>query len=246
MSSAVRAATRAPPPPSAGHPAVGTLSPMPAASGTTEFWSRAPGLFELATEIGAALERSPTTERVAPEIHRLAAGIPETPEPLSDMDPYLRSALLTAVIHAMRAEEEANRSELRVAVERVRQALRDLLDEQPVWRGGPKDAAMWLRQQHLSVEDIADLLQTSRATVQRWANPQDATEPSGTAADRVMVIAKIVNHLRHAMTARGAVQWLLRPHPALDDRRPVDDLKDPASYRLLVNLAAGTRSFQPT
>jgi uncharacterized protein (DUF2384 family) len=59
-------------------------------------------------------------------------------------------------------------------------------------------------------------------------------------------MAKVVNHLRHSMTPRGAVQWLLRPHPALDDRRPVDELKDPTSYRLLINLASGTRSFHPT
>jgi hypothetical protein len=49
-----------------------------------------------------------------------------------------------------------------------------------------------------------------------------------------------VNHLRHAMTARGAVQWLQRPHPEFDDRRPVDELKDPDSYRRLIRIASGT------
>jgi hypothetical protein len=210
------------------------------------FWVRGPELFELATEIGATLEGSPSTKVVAQPIRRLAAGIPETPEPLGGMDPYLRSALLTAMIHAMRAEEDEDRRELRVAVERVRQALRDLLDEQPVWRGGPKQAAVWLRQHHLSVNDLAQLVHASETTVRRWTNREDTTEPSGDAGDRVVVIAKIVNHLRHAMTPRGAVQWLLRPHPELDDRRPVDELKDASSYRFLVNLAAGTRSFHPT
>ena len=155
-------------------------------------------------------------------------------------------ALLTAVIHAMRAEEESNRGELRVAVERIRQALRDLLDEQPVWRGGPKDAAIWLRRQNLSVDSLVELLHASETTVRRWTSADDPTEPSGDAGDRVMVIAKVVNHLRHSMTPRGTVQWLLRPHPALDDRRPVDELKDPTSYRMLINLASGTRSFHPT
>jgi uncharacterized protein (DUF2384 family) len=162
------------------------------------------------------------------------------------MDPYLRSALLTAVIHAMRADEDHDRRALRIAVERIRQALRDLLDEQPVWRGGPKDAATWLRARGLSIEQLTELLQASETSVRRWTNPDDDTEPSGDAGDRVMVIAKIVNHLRHAMTPKGAVQWLLRPHPALDDRRPVEELKDPSSYRLLVNLASGARSFHPT
>jgi len=220
--------------------------PAVAVSDAEDFWTRAPALFALASEVGDALETSATTDPVAARIRRLAAGIPETPEPLSDMDPYLRSALLTAVIHAMRAEEESNRGELRVAVERIRQALRDLLDEQPVWRGGPKDAAIWLRRQNLSVDSLVELLHASETTVRRWTSADDPTEPSGDAGDRVMVIAKVVNHLRHSMTPRGTVQWLLRPHPALDDRRPVDELKDPTSYRMLINLASGTRSFHPT
>ena len=102
-----------------------------------DFWKRAPELFELANAVGQALESSPTAHSVEQQIRELAAGIPETPDPLSDMDPYLRSALLTAVIHALRAEENDDRSELRIAVERIRQALRDVLDERPVWRGGP-------------------------------------------------------------------------------------------------------------
>lgn len=208
-----------------------------------EFWSHAPALFDLAQSIEAQLERSDVSEAVSKELHRLAEAIPTTPEPLGDMDPYLRSAMLTAVIHAMRADDSGDRRELRIAVERLRQALRDALDEHPVWRAGPKDAAVWLRRQDLAASDLAELLATSQSTVRRWANPNDDTVPSGENADRVMVLAKIVNHLRHAMTARGAAQWLQRPHPALDDRRPIDELKDPASYRRLVHLASGTRSF---
>ncbi len=211
-----------------------------------EFWQRAPALFALANEVSQILETSETTDAVAEQIRELAAAIPETPEPLGEMDPYLRSALLTAVIHALRAVERGDRADLRIAVERIRQALRDVLDEQPVWRGGAKDAAMWLRKRDLSVEDLTELLNASQTSVRRWANPNDPTEPSAEAGERVVITAKIVNHLRHAMTARGAVQWMLRPHPALDDRRPVDELKDPESYRLLVNLASGVRSFHPT
>ncbi len=217
-----------------------------ATSGTADFWTRVPALFELADNVGLALESSETTDVVEEQIRELVASIPETPEPLDDMDPYLRSALLTAVIHAVRAEERGDRSQLRIAVERIRQALRDLIDEHPVWRGGPKDAAIWLRASGLTVEDLAELLHTSESSVRRWSNRDDETEPSGDAGDRVMAVAKIVNHLRHAMTPRGAVRWLLRPHPVLEDRRPVDELKDPTSYRLLVHLASGARSFHPT
>jgi uncharacterized protein (DUF2384 family) len=211
-----------------------------------DFWARAPELFALASSIGERLERAEVDDAVAESVRRLADAMPQTPEPLGGMDPYLRSALLTAVIHAMRAEEDRDRRALRIAVERIRQALRDALDEHPVWRGGPKDAAVWLRELGLPLAEIADVLAASESSVRRWANPDDDTAPSAENADRVMAVAKIVNHLRHAMTARGALQWLRRPHPALDDRRPVEELKDSQAYRSLIHLASGTRSTVAT
>jgi uncharacterized protein (DUF2384 family) len=86
----------------------------------------------------------------------------------------------------------------------------------------------------------------SADTVRRWTNPENSQSPSDDHADKVIVVAKIVNHLRHAMTPRGAVQWLLRSHPALDDRRPVDELKDAESYQRLIRLASNARSFVAT
>jgi hypothetical protein len=213
---------------------------------TTAFWSNAANLFKLAGDIGEALERSEVTEEIRTRVRVLADGIPPTPEPLDAMDPHLRSMLLTGVIHALRAEEDDNRRQLRLAIERVRQALRDVLDERPVWRAGAKDAAMWLRRQGLGAADLAAVLGASETSVRRWANPEDETAPAGESGDRVVVLAKVVNHLRHAMTARGALQWLQRPHPALDDRRPIDELKDPDSYRHIIHLASGMRSFVAT
>lgn len=211
-----------------------------------DFWARVPALFSLAETITARLEFAEVSQDVVDQVRQLADAIPGTPEPLSDMDPYLRSALLTGVIHALRAAENGERGELRVTVERVRQALRDLLDERPVWRGGPKHAAIWLREQGLTPSDIAGLLAISETSVRRWSSRDDETEPGGDNAARVMVVAKVVNHLRHAMTTRGVVQWLQRPHPSLFDRRPVDELKDPDSYRQLIHLASGARSFVAT
>ena len=154
--------------------------------------------------------------------------------------------MLTAVIHALPSEETDDRRELRIAVERIRQALRDLLDEHPVWRGGPKHAAVWLRQQGLRVNDLAEILGVSESTIRRWVSDEDESQPSGELAERVVVIAKVVNHLRHAITARGMVQWLERPHPELDGRAPIDEVKDADSYRRLINLASGARSFVAT
>lgn len=211
-----------------------------------DFWSHAPELYELAASLSERLTQSASGPGIANEIRSLAALIPRTPEPLGDLDPYLRSALLTAVIHAMAAQADGDDRELRIAVERIRQALRDALDEHPVWRAGPKDAAIWLRGQGIPLSDLAEILQASESSVRRWANPDDETHPSGENADRVVVIAKVVNHLRHAMSVRGTVQWLTRPHPVLDDRRPMDELKDPDAYRRVIHLASGARSMVAT
>lgn len=110
-----------------------------------DFWAHAPALFEEVNALGSALASSVLTDDIRGAVRRVAESIPETPEPLNAMDPYLRSALLTAVIHALRSEESSDRRELRIAVERIRQALRDLLDEHPVGRGGPKHAAVAAR-----------------------------------------------------------------------------------------------------
>lgn len=207
-----------------------------------EFWSRVPELLELTSTIGHELEDGRHAAEVRSGLRRLAASLPDTPEPLSDVDPYLSNAILTATVHALTAADAEEIDALRLAIERLRQALRDVGDERPVWQVGPKQAAVWLREQGIGVSDLSDVLFVAEGTVRRWTNPDDAQEPSGDNAERLLVLTKIVNHLRHAMTSRGAVQWLLRPHPLLDDRRPVDDLKDHASYQRLVHLASGTRS----
>lgn len=211
-----------------------------------DFWTLAPHLFEVANQTQAALSRSNITDEVRSGVQTLAAAIPEAPDSLAAMDPYLTRSLLQGVVHAMRAELGNDRPALRVALERIRQSLRDLLDERPVWQSGPKNAVMWLKATGIPMSDLAEVLDASETSIRRWASREDPTEPSDDKADRVMVVAKIVNHLRHAMTARGVVQWLQRPHPALEYRRPIDELKDASSYERLVHLASGSRSFVAT
>lgn len=192
------------------------------------------------------LERSANVGPVVDRVVALADALPKLADDYTEADPYLTRALQAATINALLAVRSADRSELRLAVERMRQALRDMLDERPVWRAGPKDAAVWLGEAGLAIDDLSQVFAVSPDTVRRWTNEANSQTPSGDHADHVVVVAKAVNHLRHAMTPRGVVQWLLRPHPALDDRRPVDELKDAESYQRLVRLASNARSFVAT
>lgn len=208
------------------------------------FWLTAPLLFDelkaFSTELGEAVDVTPGMHA---RLDVIASLIPETPDDLADVDPYLRDALLTAVIQAWRAFNKEDRRNLRIAVERARQAVRDLLDEAPVWTRGPKHAVYWLvHEAGLPPSELDELLGVSEATIRRWANPDESREPGGDQADRAVVLAKIVNHLRHAMTPRGVVRWLRREHPTLEYRSPLDELKDPDSYRSLIHLASGVRS----
>jgi hypothetical protein len=220
-----------------------TIAPAPAAH---DFWAVAPALRDRANEIQEALERTGTVRDIAEDVVALAGALPKFADDYAEADPYLTRSLHAGTIDALLAVRDEDRTQLRVAVERVRQALRDMLDERPVWRAGPKDAAVWLGSVGLSTDDLAEVFSVSADTVRRWTNPENSQSPSDDHADKVVVAAKIVNHLRHAMTPRGAVQWLLRPHPALDDRRPVDELKDAESYQRLIRLASNARSFVAT
>jgi hypothetical protein len=213
--------------------------------GAHDFWAVAPQLFEAATALQEALERTGDVE-VADDVVALAGALPPFPDDYAEADPYLTRALQTGTITALLAVGRGERGQLRLAIEQARQALRDMLDERPVWRAGTKDAAVWLGREGLATDDLAELFSVSPETIRRWVNPEIRQSPTDDQADKVVVVAKIVNHLRHAMTPRGAVQWLTRPHPALHDRRPVDELKDAGSYQQLIRLASSARSSTAT
>ena len=219
------------------------IAPAPAAH---DFWAVAPELRDRANEIQDALERADTLHEIGDAVVGLAGALPTLADDYTEADPYLTRALHSGTIEALLAVRDEDRAKLRLAVERIRQALRDMLDERPVWRAGTKDAAVWLGSVGLSTDDLAEVFSVSSDTVRRWTKPENTQVPSDDHADKVVVVAKIVNHLRHAMTPRGAVQWLLRPHPMLDDRRPVDELKDAESYQQLIRLASNARSFVAT
>jgi hypothetical protein len=207
-------------------------------------------LHEAAAEAGRHL----ATARVVPaEVGRVVAEVSEareaTPETeLAAVDPYLVLALDRGLLGAWRAlrdgADAARRDAVRVAVEQIRQALRDLGDDAPVADTRPaKDVARWLGEVlDASQADVAALLGVSPRQYQRWVSASDPAEPRGADAHRLRAVARLVAHLRHAWTGPGVVAWLTAPHPALEGHAPVSLLDDPDQLPRLRGLAASTRS----
>ncbi|MGK2958418.1 MAG: hypothetical protein ACSLFB_08495 [Acidimicrobiales bacterium] len=209
---------------------------------------------KLLPDVTDAGELLATSHLVSGELHDLVEAVIDR-LPIDDLevgfaevDPYLGEAILAGALVCTRAlrtkDPIKQRQMLRLSIERLRQALRDLLDETPTNDNQPLgEILQWLlltldTPQH----EIAELLGVSHRTLQRWVSPTAATLPSGDEAARVRVIARLANHLRHSYTGAGVIRWFQRPHPDLGKRSPRDLLDDPTEYPLLVKLASRARS----
>ncbi len=167
---------------------------------------------------------------------------------LARMDPYLFLALQQGALAAYRAMHEpdpaSERRQLRIGLERMRQALRDVAEEAPVRDARPaKEVARWLADTlHVSQAALAELAGTAPRTFQRWISAQDASAPQGEEERRLRTVARIANQLRHALSGPGVLAWFRRPRPELQGRSPAELLADPLATPDLLALAAAARS----
>jgi uncharacterized protein (DUF2384 family) len=226
---------------------------MTPASDASHFWQLAPALFQQLNAAGGSLAVS---EIVPQEVERsfeaLVNALPDTPEALGGANPYLVGALFASAVHGLQALHEEDphlrRRRLRIPLERARQALRDLLAEEPVMEDRPpKQVAEWLLQhEEIPRVDLARLLAVSPSTLRRWANPTVPAAPRGSEARRLRILARVVNQLRWSYTSAGVVEWLGRPHPMLKGEAPEVLLEDPEGALALLRLASATRAMTLT
>jgi hypothetical protein len=184
--------------------------------------------------------------RIGSDIMRIS------PEESEGIDPYLLLALHQGALVARFAldlgSETRKRSMLRVALEKMRQAVRDIVEGVPTAEDQPaKDVARWLVDV-LAVPqvDIAAVLGTNPRTFQRWISAADPSEPRDEEALKVRVLARIAQNLRHSFTGPGVLAWLDRPHPELKGAPPKNLLSKRADFEQLVHLAAAARSSAAT
>jgi hypothetical protein len=164
-----------------------------------------------------------------------------------EVDPYLSTTLFAGALRAVKAlrhdSASQRRRDVRVALEQVRHALRDITDAAPFAADVPvRDVLVRLADSlNVAQADLAELLDVSTRQLQRWLSP-DGPSLSGDDEARVRIVAQIVNHLRHVFTAPGVLAWFRRSHPHLG-KPPIELLDDPSSYPRLRDLAAASRSM---
>jgi hypothetical protein len=166
---------------------------------------------------------------------------------LSDVDPYFLLALQRGALLTLLSLDEEDpliqRRGVRLGLETMRQALRDVADTAAVAESvSPRQIAAWLVDVlDVSNAEVADLIDVAPRTFQRWLSPKETVEPHGVDAARLRIAARVANQLRHSLTGPGVVAWLYSPNRELKDQRPVDLLHHLESTPDLVRLAAGTR-----
>ena len=202
-------------------------------------------------DASSTLSRSATVPK---EIRDLVRGLPhrlhaDAPANALAGDPYLAENAYAGAALAAAAlldpDERAARKGARLALEQIRQALRDIVEGRPIDEDvPPARVASWL-EGALGVpqQQVAELVGTSARTWQRWLT---GAQPDPELLARLQRIARLTLHLRHALTGPGVARWFTRPHPLIKDGAgtPADLLDDADGYRRLLVIAAGLRSTQ--
>ena len=83
--------------------------------------------------------------------------------------------------------------------------------------------------------DIAVAVGAQPATVNAWARA--TRRPTGEKRTRFLELVALIDRLERVMSASYVPLWLLKPVPALDDRRPLDLLAR-GRYRDVSRLVA--------
>ena len=101
------------------------------------------------------------------------------------------------------------------------------------------DEVKRVRRLGVATTDIAVATGAQPATVNAWA--RSARNPSGTRRERLIELVTLVDRLERVMSPSYVPMWLLKPVPALADRRPLD-LLSKGRYRDVSRLVTELES----
>ena len=158
----------------------------------------------------------------------------------------LQSATLGATL-AMKRRDPQRRNELRVHLERMRQAAhetrvrKELLEVRP-----PGQIVRWLEDEiRIPREQLPGLLGVDIRTLASWAAP-DGSRPDGERERRLRSVSLLAGQLRHALTPEGIVGWFEYRRPELDGKSPRELLGDVRALPRLEELARGVAEQRAT
>lgn len=154
------------------------------------------------------------------------------------------AALFSAMVDVDRAthghHDDLDRFEqILLGIERIRQVIRDALDEFVGGANADRRRLMNAIEECLpgvKQSDLADVLGIDPRTVRRWGSEPGAPE------HRLVVVARLVSVLRHAWTPAGVMAWFHRPRRDLEGAVPIDLISDPGAERALMSAARSSRN----
>ena len=97
------------------------------------------------------------------------------------------------------------------------------------------DEVRRVRNLGVATGDIATATGSQPATVNAWARA--TRQPSGEKRERLLELVALVDRLERLMAASYVPLWLLKPVPALGDRRPLE-LLSKGRYRDVSRIVA--------
>jgi DNA-binding transcriptional regulator YiaG len=132
--------------------------------------------------------------------------------------------LAGVVFQADDADPRILRRRVRLGIEELRFRMARLAETQAVNDTQPiEEITRWLDETlELSQAEKGALVGVSDRTWQRWNSEHEHAEPTGEAATKLRLLARVVNELRHTLTATGAVRWAASPLPELGGATPLD------------------------
>lgn len=163
------------------------------------------------------------SERFVEELADRFGSAGEAPAPADAHDEILFYRALT---DALRAVHERDRRGVRIALQRVQDALAQIVASEPVRDSrDANDVARWLAESltDVSRQRLADILGVDRRTFTRWM-AEAATRPADEDARKLRTMARTVNLLLRGLTAAGAVRWFELPNAELEGRTPAAEL----------------------
>jgi transcriptional regulator with XRE-family HTH domain len=155
--------------------------------------------------------------------------------PADPQDELLFYRALTDLQLACRTQD---RRAVRIGLQRVQDALMQIISNQPVREGrDAREIAAWVAETFRDVTraKLADVLGVDRRTFNRWADGQ--TRPTDEDARRLRTFARTANLLLRGLTATGVVSWFELPNRELGGRAPQEDLSAHDSWVRLERAA---------